>query len=169
MTLFAQFVLTFGALLALVVLVLTWLLRTAAAPIALKIVVPVVLVFLACYAPTTVRALLGYPVEVDCAELPKGAELLAFSSNDDAHTVDLWLVDQEPRIYRTAITKSLRAVLAQAREKLDQGQRVALRRGACVLRVPPKKQDGADVEADIIDGPEIDGGKFGLPAKGDNP
>ena len=136
MTVFSTFALSFGALLACMAVVAAWLFRTASAPMAVKMVVPLSAVALACYTPFKVNALLGYPAAVTFRELPEKAELVAYIPQDEAGLVDLWLrLDPSlpPRAFETRLTSGMKAALRAASTALMRGRPVAL-----------KKTDGSD-------------------------
>jgi hypothetical protein len=163
MTLVSSFVLSFGAWLALIAAVAAWLFRTAAAPFALKLVLPVAIVFLACVTPYEVDALLGFPMAVSLADLPARAELVAFVPHDTTKTVDLWLRqgDGAPRAYELTLDDRLKETLRQARQRMGQGARVMLaKRGQADRRRPgltdQLSRDGAYA---------IDDSAFALPNK----
>ncbi len=127
MSLYLHFVLSFGALLALICVIAAWLFRTAAAPLWAKIVVPSAAVALGCYAPFAVGGIMGFPVSADVSALPDHAELVAFVAHDDDAQVDLWLrTDDVPRAYETRLTKEMKKTLRQAQEAMAHGQRAML-------------------------------------------
>jgi len=128
---FIHFVLSFGALLALMCVIAAWLFRTAAAPLWSKIAVPSLAVSLGCYAPFAVSAVMGFPVSVDMGGLPDRAELVAFVAHDDDSQVDLWLrTGDAPRAYETKLTAQMKRTLRAAQEAMAHGQRAMLvRRG----------------------------------------
>ena len=102
MTLYLDFVVSFGAMLALMAVIAAWLFRSAAAPLWAKLLVPSLAVSLACYAPFAVSAMMGFPVFMRMDALPDRAELVAFIAHDGDGRVDLWLrTDASPRAYET--------------------------------------------------------------------
>ena len=132
MSLYLHFVLSFGALLALMCVIAAWLFRTANAPLWAKIAVPLAALALACYAPIAAGAIMGFPFSADESALPDRAELVAFVAHDDKGQVDLWLrADDVPRAYETRLTKEMKKTLRQAQDAMAHGQRAVLeKRGA---------------------------------------
>ena len=127
MTFLSQFVLSFGAMLALTAVVAAWLFRTTPAPLWAKLIIPAALVSLACYAPGTVNAMLGLPVTVSFDQLPERAELVAFVAHDEAGVADLWLREGDiPRAYETKLDANMKKTLREAEERQAQGQRTML-------------------------------------------
>ncbi|HEY1941842.1 MAG TPA: hypothetical protein VGH40_06925 [Roseiarcus sp.] len=127
MSLYLHFVLSFGALLALMCVIAAWLFRTASAPLWAKIAVPVAALALACYAPVAAGAIMGFPVSADASALPDHAELVAFVAHDDEGQVDLWLrTNDVPRAYETRLTKEMKKTLRQAQDAIAHGQRAVL-------------------------------------------
>jgi len=135
MSLYLHFVLSFGALLALICVIAAWLFRTAAAPLWAKIVIPSAAVALGCYAPFAVGGIMGFPVSADVSALPDRAELVAFVAHDEDDQVDLWLRTDDastgsaqaaPRAYETRLTKEMKKTLRQAQEAMAHGQRAML-------------------------------------------
>lgn len=124
MTFFSTFTLTFGAMLALIALMAAWLFRTASAPLAAKLVVPVLLVALACSAPFEVNSMMGLPITASVNALPEKAELVAFVSRDDDKVVDLWLRsgDTPPRSYETRLDARMKKTLREAQDEKEQGR-----------------------------------------------
>ena len=122
-----HFVISFGALLALMCVIAAWLFRTASAPLWAKIAVPIAALALGCYAPVAVGAILGFPVSAGVSALPDHAELVAFVAHDDEGRVDLWLrTDDIPRAYETRLTKEMKKTLRQAQDAISHGQRAVL-------------------------------------------
>jgi hypothetical protein len=116
--------LTLGALVAFVAVVLGWLFRRTSAPLWIRIVAPAIAVAAGCYAPWSVNALLGYPVSVAERDLPDNAELVAFVPHDETGAVVLWLLlpsGQDPRAYATKLTPSLKEAMREAQEAMAHG------------------------------------------------
>ena len=88
---FSAFAASFGSMLLMGALVASWLFRSSSAPLVAKIVVPALMVALACVAPYQVNAMLGFPMSASLATLPARAELIAFVAQDSDARVDLWL------------------------------------------------------------------------------
>jgi hypothetical protein len=159
------FGLQFGGFMLLAAAVAGWLFRYSTAHTAFKIILPSVLVLLACTTWPQVRALMGYPVQTDFASLPYRAELIAFLPYDDDKRVDLWLRvgSASPRAYDVEMDGDLKKTLKQAQAQQEQGNQVMLRK---------KGKQGRPGTPHYID---IDGGKapyeldqnaFSLPPKG---
>jgi hypothetical protein len=70
MSQFAAFALSFGGFLALTAAIAAWLFRSTTSPLWLKIVMPALMMALACYAPYSVPKMMGYPVSVSMQGLP---------------------------------------------------------------------------------------------------
>lgn len=143
MTVFSAFALSFGALLALMAVVASWLFRTTGAPMAIKIVIPLLAVTLACYTPFEVNTLLGYPANVNFRDLPETAELVAYFPQDEAGRVDLWLrldPNSPPRAFETRLTSGMKATLSAASTALMHGRPAALKKA--------KPGDGASTGTD---------------------
>ena len=127
MSQFAAFALSFGAFLAATALTAAWLFRTTPAPLSLKIILPSLMMALACYAPYSVASMMGYPVSVSAASLPDRAELVAFVAHDDDGRVDLWLrTSDAPRAYDTVLTAEMKKTLREAEEQMARGRRAVL-------------------------------------------
>ena len=137
MSFFAAFALSFGLMLALVSTIAAWLFRTSGASLISKLALPAILTALACYTPLAVKAMLGFPEPSSFESLPDMAELVAFVPNDEAHSVDLWLIaGGPPRAYETALDERMKKTLRQAREEMDKGRPVMLRKRGS-RTVPP--------------------------------
>ena len=131
MTIFSAFALSFGSLLALMAVVAAWLFRMTNAPLAVKIVIPLFAVALACYAPFEVNTLLGYPMNVNFRNLPETAELVAYFPQDEVARVDLWLrldPNSPPRAFETRLTSSMKATLNAASTALMHGRPATLKK-----------------------------------------
>ena len=134
---FAQFALSLGASLAAQALIVSWLFRDSAAPLYQKVLIPALIVALACWMPFSVSSMLGYPISVSMAQLPQEAQLIAFVPHDDSKSVSLWLIADKdtPRAFETVLSPQMKKTLEQAREAMEHGQRAMLtKRGG-------KKQD----------------------------
>lgn len=128
MTFFSAFALEFGGLLALMALIAAWLFRQSAAPLWLRLVVPAIMVALACYAPWRISALLGYPAAASLADLPQKAQLVGFVPHDDTGLVDLWLRSGDvPRAYEVKLDDQLKKTLRAAAERMARGGQVFLK------------------------------------------
>ena len=138
---YLDFVIAFGALLALMCVIAAWLFRTASAPLSAKIIVPSLAVSLGCYAPFAVSEMMGFPVAASMAELPDSAELVAFVAHDQDKVVDLWLRDGDiPRAYETKLTPRMKKTLREAEEAMARGgARGAQKRGAASIARLPRR------------------------------
>jgi hypothetical protein len=124
---FAAFALSFGGFLALAAGIAAWLFRSTTSPLWLKIVMPALMMALACYAPYSVPKMMGYPVSVSMQDLPDQAELVAFVPHDEVGRVDLWLrTSDAPRAYDTALTAQMKKTLREAEQQLAHGRRAVL-------------------------------------------
>lgn len=96
---------------------------TSSAHTAVKMIVPSLIVAIACVTLIYFPEALGYPVETDFASLPQQAELVAFIPHDEEKTVDLWLreTDNRPRAYSIPLTDGLKATLQKAKQALASG------------------------------------------------
>jgi hypothetical protein len=113
---FIPFLLTFGIELVALALLVSWIFRTTKAPVATKIFLPLAVVGFAILTPFQVRPLMGLPVE-------------AFWPDDEAGRVDLWILDAgATRAYKVPIDEKLQAALTAARESLENGEPVHLRK-----------------------------------------
>ena len=138
MSQFAAFALSFGGFLALTAAIAAWLFRCTTSPLWLKIVMPALMTALACYAPYSVPAMMGYPVSVSMQGLPDQAELVAFVPHDEVGRVDLWLRTSDiPRAYDTALTAQMKQTLREAEQQMAHGRRAVL----------AKKGEGKDSDA----------------------
>ena len=128
MSFFSAFAASFGSMLLMAALIASWLFRSSCAPLVAKIVVPTLIVALACATPYQVNAMLGFPISAPLATLPAHAELIAFVAQDDDTRVDLWLRqgDAPPRAYETALDNKLKRTLREAQSRLGHGERVML-------------------------------------------
>ena len=128
MSFFAAFATSFGSMLLMGALIASWLFRSSGAPLAAKIIVPALIVALACATPYQVNAMLGFPILAPLAGLPTPVELIAFVALDNNARVDLWLRQGRgpPRAYETTMNDELKQALREARSKLAHGGRVTL-------------------------------------------
>ena len=144
-------------------LIASWLFRSSGAPLGAKIVVPALIVALACATPYQVNAMLGFPILAPLAGLPTCAELIAFVALDNDARVDLWMRQGggPPRAYETTMNDKLKQTLLKARSKLDRGGRVML-----VKTQPGTKRTGITQQraSDEIDY-QLDDSAFLLPQK----
>jgi hypothetical protein len=163
MNFFSAFAVSFGSMLLLTALIASWLFRSSAAPLIVKIAVPSLIVALACATPYQVNALLGFPISVPPAMLPAYAELIAIIAHDDDTRVDLWLRQSNapPRAYETTLNDKLKRALREAQSRLGHGGRVML-----VKARPEMKRTGATEQRAADDpGYELDDSLFSLPPK----
>lgn len=112
-------------------LVASYVLRTANAPLFVKVAVPAALVALACVTWKTLPQLFGYPVETAFAALPQQAELIAFVPHEEEKTVDVWLIAdglRQPRAYSVPLTDDLKDTLKKAQKQAADGGRAVLRK-----------------------------------------
>lgn len=126
MSQFTAFATEFGAMLVALAIIASWLFRSSSAALGAKIVVPALLVALACATPFAVLPMMGSPVAVSAADLPRDAELVAFVPHDEDKRVDLWLIVGQgtPRAFETELTGALKQTLREAQQAMAQGQRV---------------------------------------------
>jgi hypothetical protein len=113
----------------LVAIIASAMLRTSSAPFAVKIIVPSLVVALACFTYKTLPEMFGFPVETDFASLPRQAELIAFHPYDDEKKVDLWLAregEPQPRAYSVELTDDLKDTLRKAQKTKNDGGRAML-------------------------------------------
>jgi hypothetical protein len=160
---FSAFAASFGSMLLVAALIASWLFRSSAAPLVAKIVVPALIVALACAAPYQVNAMLGFPTSAVPATLPAHAELIAFVSHDDDKQVDLWLRESHapPRAYETALDDKLKRTLREAQSRLSHGGRVMLVRA----RLGTKRTGITEQHAPDDPGYELDDSVLALPPK----
>jgi hypothetical protein len=161
---FSAFTASFGSMLLIAALIASWLFRSSDAPLVAKIVVPALIVALACATPYQVNAMLGFPISAPPAMLPAHAELVAFVAQDDDARVDLWLrqANAPPRAYETTLDDQLKQTLREAQSRLGHGGRVMLvkaRRGT-------KRSGVIEQRAPDDPGYELDDSAFSLPPKG---
>jgi len=128
---FPAFALTLGLFLALMASMAAWLFRVSSAPLAVRLIVPALVIASACVIPYEAAAIMGWPVSASLSDLPQRAELLAFVSHDRDMKVDLWLRDGDgqPRAYEVAMDENMKRTLRAAGEKLGRGGRVGLVKG----------------------------------------
>jgi hypothetical protein len=137
-TFLSTFALSFGLLLVGLALIAAWIFRTAAAPLAVKLVLPPLLVALGCLTPYEINSMLGLPRMSALAALPDRAELIAFVARDKEH-VDLWLSvgNAPPRAYEIDVDEAMKKLLRDARDRKEHGGRVMLAK-----RAKPAKETG---------------------------
>lgn len=154
-----------GAFLALMAVVAAWLFKSASAPFAFKIIIPISLMALACATPFQLPSILGWPVETTLASLPQQAELIGFVPHDDEKKVVLWLMREgvkEPRAYEVEETDALKKTLASAKKAQAAGQRTELAKGGGKPRSPAYMNlDGGEAPYELL--PDA----LHLPSKGD--
>ena len=124
MNFFSAFAASFGCFLLVIALIGSWVLRSSAAPLIAKIVVPTLLAALACTAPYQVNSMLGFPISASPASLPVHAELIAFATPNDHTRVDLWLRQSNgpPRAFETSLDDQLKRTLRKAQSKLTMAE-----------------------------------------------
>jgi hypothetical protein len=129
---FSNFAISLGLFLVLTTTIAAWLFRLATAPLAMKLIVPAMLIVVACATPWQARPLMGFPYPLPFASLPRSAELIAFVTHDEESCVDLWLRegDAPPRAYETALDDGMKKTLRAAHDRLEQGHRVMLTKEA---------------------------------------
>jgi hypothetical protein len=160
---FSAFAISFGSMLLLGALIASWLFRSSSAPLVAKMVVPTLIVALACATPYQVNAVLGFPISAPLATLPGRAELIAFFAQDKDTRVDLWLRQggAPPRAYETTLDDKLKKTLRKAQSRLGHGGRVML-----VKTQPGAKRTGVtEPRASDEPGYELDESAFPLPQK----
>jgi hypothetical protein len=160
---FAAFATSFGSMLLTGALIASWLFRSSGAPLAAKIIVPALIVALACATPFQVNAMLGFPILAPLTGLPTRAELIAFVALDNDARVDLWLrqAGGPPRAYETTMNDKLKQTLLKARSKLDRGGRVTLVKTQLGTKRTGITQQRASDEPDY----QLDDSAFLLPQK----
>jgi hypothetical protein len=129
---FSTFILTDAALLGLLVCAVTWIFKTSAGAIGVKVALALSLAVLACWTPLATRAILGYPQARAMSELPDKFQLFAMHSVDDK-SFDLWIAGPDeptPLAVTVVPDPEMRKALRQAQQKLGQGQPVFLSRSA---------------------------------------
>ncbi|MGB7974761.1 MAG: hypothetical protein WCF81_10535 [Roseiarcus sp.] len=163
MNFFSAFAASFGSTLLMIALIGSWVFRSSAAPLIAKIVVPALIVALACATPYQVNAMLGLPILAPPATLPAYAELIAFVAHDDDPLVDLWLRQRNapPRAYETTLDNRLKRILREAQSRLSRGERVMLVKA----RLGTKRTGAEEQRAPDEPGYELDDSFFSLPAK----
>jgi len=167
-TFFNAFALSFGLLLAGLVLIAAWIFRTATAPLAAKLALPALLVALGCLTPYEVNSMLGLPRMAALAALPDRAELIAFVAHDEDKRADLWLrvEDAPPRAYEIAIDEAMKKLLQDARDRKEHGGRVMLvKRAEHAAKETGRQGVTNQRSADPVYA--IDDSAFVLPNKGD--
>jgi hypothetical protein len=163
------FALSFGLLLAGMALIAAWIFRTAAAPMAVKLVLPGILVALGCFTPYEINSMLGMPRVSALAALPDRSELIAFVSHDEDSRADLWLSveDAPPRAYEIAIDETMKKLLRDARDRKEHGGRVMLvKRAEHVAQKAEHPGVAEQRSADPVY--TIDDSAFALPSKSGN-
>ena len=164
MNFLSAFTALFGSMLLMAAIIASWLFRSSAAPLVAKIVVPALIVALACATPYQVNAMLGFPISAPPATLPARAELIAFVAKNDDARVDLWLRqgDAPPRAYETRLDEKLKQTLRAAQSRLGHGGRVMLVK----THLGTKRTDLTEKRAPSDPGYELDDSVFSLPPKG---
>lgn len=106
---------------------------TSSAHFAVKIIVPSLIVVLACVTYKKLPDILGFPVETTFAYLPQQAELISFVPSEDEKKVSLWLMPEgapQPRAYSVELTEDLKSTLRQAKKQKADGARTMLAKKA---------------------------------------
>jgi hypothetical protein len=160
---FSAFAASFGCMLLMIALIGSWLFRSSGAPLTTKVIVPTLLVALACVTPYKVNSLLGFPISAPPATLPAHAELIAFATVDDDRRVDLWLrqSDAPPRAYETVLDDKLKQTLREAQSRFDHGGRAMLVKALIGTKRTVIKEQRAPEDL----GYELDDSVFSLPPK----
>jgi hypothetical protein len=160
---FGAFAASFGSMLLIGALMASWLFRSSGAPLVAKIVVPSLIVALACVTPYQVNAMLGFPISAPLATLPNRAELIAFVAHDNDARVDLWLRQGSapPRAYETTLDDKLKQTLRDAQNRIGHGGRVMLVKS----RLKTRQADVTEPRAPNEPGYELDDSAFSLPPK----
>lgn len=154
MTHFSTFTLSFAAFLCLMGVSAAWTFRSSSAPLAAKLIIPVLLVIVAIETPYAVASMLGFPTT---SAPPAEAELIAYVAHDDTGRADLWLRNGvQPRAYDVTLDDSLKKTLHEAQERKEAGQRVMLRKAT------RKGPEGVPSPAPVF---QIDPAAFALPQK----
>lgn len=170
MSYLTAFVVSFGSFLALMAVVSGWLFRTSSAPLWLKLAIPTLTVIVACVTPFSIAGLLGFPVPSTMAALPDHVKLIAFVTQDDERSVDLWLThDGRPRAYEVTLDQDLKKTLREAAAQMGQGKPVFLHKPIKKGPSGNATQDGAkagvtQIQDDYISGYVLDE-TTGLPPK----
>jgi hypothetical protein len=163
-TLFSAFAASFGFMLLMAALITSWLFRSSDAPLFAKIVVPLLIVALACVTPYQVNTMLGFPFSATPATLPAHAELIAFVAQDADLRVDLWLRqgDAPPRAYEITLDDQFKQMLRDAQDRLGRGGRVMLTKAHKEQKRPGVMDPGVRDDP----GYELDDSALSLPPKG---
>jgi len=165
-TLFSAFAIEFGGFMLLAAVIAGWLFRRSTAHISFKLILPSVLVALACTTWPQVSALMGFPVQTDFASLPYRAEVVGIFPYDDDKRVDLWLRvgSAPPRAYDVAMDDGLKKTLREVMEARQQGKRAMLIKGG--KRGKPHGPGQSYIDIDGGKAPyELDPDAFALPRK----
>ena len=127
---FMPFVFLVGALFGLLALIAAWLFRTTSAHIGLKVLLPLLMVAVALYAPFQVSRMMGLPVETTVDAMPDEIQLISYWPNDRVRTVDMRTIasDTQPRAYRVALTPELKQLLEDAADIFAGGGLVFLKK-----------------------------------------
>jgi len=143
----ATFISLSGAFLAGMVVIAAAAFRSAAAPLWSKIVIPLMLLVLAFYTPSTINALLGSPRKVACQQLPQSFYILAISADDDRGIVDLFIrAGEEAQAYEVSLTPALADALRGLQLKLIHGPVHVLR--SCDAGSSAHHQENSSVNED---------------------
>lgn len=125
---FVPFALIIGAVFATLVVISAWTFRTSTAPIAIKIILPTLLLAGAIYAPWPFSAMLGRPVPISVNDIPNGARFIALQMFDGDTRAQIWLSDgPSTRLYEITVSDDDKKQLRKARQGLAGGDRVTIR------------------------------------------
>ena len=127
---FLPFALVAAAWLSGLVVIATWDFRTSAAPLAVKLTLPALLLVASLDLPWHFAAMLGRPVPIAAGDLPNGAKLIAFQMLDGDTRADLWLSEAgSTRAYEIAVGDLERKALRKAKEGQARGDWLTVQTG----------------------------------------
>jgi hypothetical protein len=132
MNFFTEFTVVFGSQLVIFILMSVWLFRTSSVSLYIKLIIPIIMVILACWTPYTVINMLGYPRPFLMKNIPDGTEILAIKGHEKEGNVDIWVIlpkEEEPKAFNIKLTPELIKLLSEAEQDLGEGGRVILRKG----------------------------------------
>lgn len=110
--------------------------RATSAPLAVKVALPALAVLSAALIPWLDVSLADTPRRANLDDLGRCFTIRAFTADDDAGTVDLWLIGTG-RIVRLPLDRDLKDILRDAREALAKQPAVKICQGD-----PPAKAGG---------------------------
>ncbi len=149
------FSIALGASLSGLVVIAAWQFRNTSAPLAVKLLLPTLMLGCALFAGERFSALLGRPVSTTLAAMPEQVSLIAFRPVDAESRVDLWIGEgASTRAYEIPLDEQTKHALRQAQDELAQGRPVRLsqhktRRSASV-QGDPTSDDPVGFELDPI-------------------